>query len=46
MRIDDINCARQVTSSHYTASMYVPRNTKLEDMKPEMLKRALCQKTF
>ena len=44
MRIDDINCARQVTSSHYTASMYVPRNTKMEDMQPEMLKRALCQK--
>ena len=44
MRIDDINCARQVTSSHCTASMYVPRNTKMEYMPPEMLKRALCQK--
>lgn len=46
MRIDDINCAKQVTSSHYTADMYVPRNAKLEDMQPEMLKRALCPKNI
>lgn len=46
MRIDDINCARQVTSSHCTASMYVPRNTKMEDMQPDILKRALCQKNI
>lgn len=46
MRVEDISCAKQVTNSHYTADMYVPHNAKLEDLPPEMLKRALCPKNI